>query len=125
MKGGNTTSSRSILGLDKPRQIFWEKRLSGLQPSYEEDDEMARENEDEEEDEEMGEAGESGRRQQQQPWPAFKMPSHFKPVGPGVETDILLASISTSIHLGSATIRGQTAAKVRPPQIIDCRTNHL
>lgn len=114
MKGGNTTSSRSILGLDKPRQIFWEKRLSGLQPSYEEDDEMARrENEDEEE---MGE-GESGRRQQQQPWPAFKMPSHFKPVGPGVETDILLASISTSIHLGSATIRGQTAAKMNVEDI--------
>lgn len=117
MKGGNTTSSRSILGLDKPRQIFWEKRLSGLQPSYE-DDEIARENEEEEDDdEEMGEGESGGRRQQQQSRPAFKMPSHFKPVGPGVETDILLASISTSIHLGSATIRGQTAAKMNVEDI--------
>ena len=34
---GSKPSSRSTLGLDKPRQIFWEKRLSGLQPSYEDD----------------------------------------------------------------------------------------
>jgi len=97
MKGGGG-SSRSILGLDKPRQIFWEKRLSGLQPSYD-DNELL--------DDEDGDICRQ----------TFKMPSHFKPVGPGVDTDILLASISTSIHLGSGNIRGQTVTKMNVEDI--------
>jgi len=116
IKGGGTTpSSRSILGLDKPRQIFWEKRLSGLQPSYEDAQQQQQQQEDEEDDESMDD-GEAARRRHQQR-PAFKLPAHFKPVGPGVDTDILLASISTSIHLGSSTIRGQTAAKMNVEDI--------
>lgn len=111
-----TTSSRSILGLDKPRQIFWEKRLSGLQPSYEEDQQLGEaeaDDDDENMDADDDDSMRQRRLQQQSRPPPFKMPAHFKPVGPGVDTDILLASISTSIHLGSGTIRGQTAAKVR------------
>lgn len=115
---GTTTSSRSILGLDKPRQIFWEKRLSGLQPSYEEDQQLAEADDDDENMDDDGDDSHRQRRQQQQSrTPPFKMPAHFKPVGPGVDTDILLASISTSIHLGSGTIRGQTAAKMNVEDI--------
>jgi len=83
--GSNNKKSSSSSALDKPRQIFWEKRLSGLRPSYPDEEDV---------------------------YQPFKMPPHFKPVGPGVDTDLLLASISTSIHLGSGTIKGQNAAKM-------------
>jgi len=102
---GSKPSSRSTLGLDKPRQIFWEKRLSGLQPSYEDDLTPA---------EEVTDSSDESLLRRHQP---FKMPAHFKPVGPGVDADILLASISTSIHLGSGTIRGQKASKMNVDDI--------
>ena len=39
---------------------------------------------------------------------AFTLPSNMKPVGPGIESDVVLASISTSLHLNTAPeIRGQ------------------
>merc|ERR1719206_384220 len=60
--------------------------------------------------------GEAARRRHQQR-PAFKLPAHFKGLRGGHSRDMLLASISTSIHLGSSTIRGQTAAKMNVEDI--------
>lgn len=67
---------------EKPRQLYWEKRLSGLRPSYPEDD-----------------------------FEAFELPKNFKPVGPGVSGDIVLASITTSLHMSSGAIQGQKNSK--------------
>ena len=69
--GSSSSSSRSTR--TKPRQVFWEKRLSGLRATY---------------------PGE----QEYQP---ITLPDGFKPVGPGVGSDAALTSISTSLHMMS------------------------
>ena len=68
---------------EKPRQLYWEKRLTGLRPSYPEDT-----------------------------FEPFVLPKNFKPVGPGVVADIALASISTSLHMTTGAIIGQRNEKV-------------
>ena len=68
---------------EKPRQLYWEKRLSGLRPSYPHDS-----------------------------FEPFALPKNFKPIGPGVIDDIVLASITTSLHMNSGAIVGQKSAKV-------------
>ena len=68
---------------ERPRQLFWEKRLSGMRPSYPDE--------------------------QYEP---VSLPTNLRPVGPGIEDDVVLASISTSLHLSNGTISGQTNAKV-------------
>ena len=68
---------------EKPRQLFWEKRLSGLRASYPDEE-----------------------------YQPFLLPSHFKPMGPGVKNDVLLASISTNIHMNNGPIQGQSGGKV-------------
>ena len=55
----------------------------------------------------------------------FQLPSQFKPVGPGVESDVLLASISTTIHLGSGTIRGQSSSKVSKKKPFKLKYSHI
>ncbi len=84
------TDSNSSKFLDKPRQLFWEKRLSGIRASYP--------------DEEDG-------------LESFRLPSVLKPVGPpGVDEKgsgevMVLASISTSLHLsGGSGAAGSGAA---------------
>lgn len=72
----NTTS-------EKPKQLYWEKRLSGLKPSYPENT-----------------------------FEPFELPKNFKPVGPGIVDDIALASITTSLHMNSGAITGQKSSKV-------------
>ena len=68
---------------EKPRQLFWEKRLSGLRASYPDEE-----------------------------YQPFLLPGHFKPMGPGVKNDVLLASISTNIHMNNGPIHGQSGGKV-------------
>jgi len=67
---------------EKPRQLFWEKRLSGIRASYPDE--------------------------QYEP---ISLPNNLRPVGPGVEDDVVLASISTSLHLSSGAISGQSNVK--------------
>jgi len=74
----NTTS-------EKPKQLYWEKRLSGLRPSYPNVDVEP-----------------------------FELPKNFKPIGPGVVDDIALASIATSLHINSGAIVGQNMSKFKP-----------
>ena len=69
--------------IEKPRQLFWEKRLSGIRASYPDE--------------------------QYEP---VSLPNSLKPVGPGVEDDVVLASISTSLHLSNGAISGQSNIKV-------------
>ena len=76
-KDANATS-------EKPKQLYWEKRLSGLRPSY-----------------------------TQNTFEPFELPKNFKPVGPGVLDDIALASITTSLHMNPGAITGQAIGKVR------------
>ena len=68
---------------EKPRQLYWEKRLSGLRPSY-----------------------------PKESFEPFELPQNFKPIGPGIVDDIALASITTSLHMNSGAITGQKTTKV-------------
>lgn len=77
-KDANATS-------EKPKQLYWEKRLSGLRPSY-----------------------------TQNTFEPFELPKNFKPVGPGVLDDIALASITTSLHMNPGAITGQAIGKTKP-----------
>jgi len=77
-KDANVTS-------EKPRQLYWEKRLSGLKPSY-----------------------------PKNTFEPFELPKNFKPIGPGVMDDIALASITTSLHMNSGAIVGQRNNKFKP-----------
>lgn len=70
---------------EKPRQLYWEKRLTGLSPSYTDET-----------------------------FEPFELPKNFKPIGPGVLDDIALASITTSLHMNSGAIVGQKNAKYKP-----------
>ena len=90
--------------LDKPRQLFWEKRLSGLRASYPDEGEEDEEEEGEEKDAKgQQRSHHRGRRE------PFKLPSLLKPVGPpGIDEEgsgevMVLASISTSLHLGGGS----------------------
>lgn len=67
---------------EKPRQLFWEKRLAGLRPSYPDDE-----------------------------FQAFALPEIFKPLGPGIECESALASISTALHMSNGPIVGQSTKK--------------
>merc|ERR1711997_508857 len=75
---------------EKPRQLFWEKRLSGLRASYPDEE-----------------------------YQPFLLPSHFKPMGPGVKNDVLLASISTNLHMNSGPIHGQSGGKGKLAEVND------
>jgi len=70
---------------EKPRQLYWEKRLSGLRPSY-----------------------------PKESFEPFELPKNFKPIGPGIVDDIALASITTSLHMNSGAIVGQKTSKFKP-----------
>jgi methyl-CpG-binding domain protein 2 len=67
---------------EKPRQLFWEKRLASLRPSYPDDE-----------------------------FQPFSLPDIFKPLGPGIECESALASISTALHMSNGPIVGQTTKK--------------
>ena len=85
-ENGNSGAKVKVDGkqtAEKPRQLFWEKRLSGLRASYPDEE-----------------------------YQPFLLPSHFKPMGPGVKNDVLLASISTNIHMNNGPIQGQSGGKV-------------
>ncbi len=69
---------------EKPRQLYWEKRMAGMRPSYPEEE-----------------------------FQPFELPKNFKPIGPGIEDDVALASITTSLHMNTGAICGQKTAKVR------------
>ena len=81
---------------EKPRQLFWEKRLSGLRASYPDEE-----------------------------YQPFLLPSHFKPMGPGVKNDVLLASISTNIHMNNGPIQGQSGGKVNNEIVIFIKSDRI
>jgi len=70
---------------EKPKQLYWEKRLSGLCPSYPKGS-----------------------------FEPFELPKNFKPIGPGVVDDIeALASITTTLHMDTGAVVGQKNSKFR------------
>ncbi|RWS28362.1 Methyl-CpG-binding domain protein 2-like protein [Leptotrombidium deliense] len=68
---------------EKPKQLFWEKRLENLRAI----------NMDEEE------------------YENFKLPKNMKAIGPNVVEDTAVRSVSTALHLYTQPIIGQTALK--------------
>jgi len=90
---GNSGSKVKVDGkqtAEKPRQLFWEKRLSGLRASYPDEE-----------------------------YQPFLLPGHFKPMGPGVKNDVLLASISTNLHMSNGPIHGQSGGKGKLSEVND------
>lgn len=68
---------------DKPKQLFWEKRLEGLRAC----------------DIDGSEFG------------PIELPRGLKAVGPFVNDGTLLQSVATSLHVSSHPVTGQTASK--------------
>ncbi|XP_071565013.1 methyl-CpG-binding domain protein 3 isoform X2 [Temnothorax nylanderi] len=68
---------------DKPKQLFWEKRLEGLRAcdtdGYEFD--------------------------------AMDLPKNLKPVGPYITEETLLQSVATALHVCTQPVTGQTGSK--------------
>merc|ERR1719278_811294 len=69
---------------EKPRQLYWEKRLSGLGPSYPKGS-----------------------------FEPFELPKNFKPVGPEIDDIEALASITTTLHMDFGAVVGQKTSKFR------------
>ena len=74
---------RSDGTLDKPKQLFWEKRLEGIQACGVVGSECAN----------------------------MSIPKLLKPVGPQIKEETMLHSIATALHVSSKSITGQTASK--------------
>ncbi len=91
--------SDAVSWWQKPRQLFWEKHLSGLKPTL--PDEVRESDEDDEQEEEED----------------VPLPEMIRPLGPGVNGNAAVASISASLHLngGNGAIRGQEKAAERNP----------
>ncbi|XP_076039829.1 methyl-CpG-binding domain protein 2 isoform X1 [Oratosquilla oratoria] len=68
---------------DKPKQVFWEKRLQGLQ-AYDIEAEALR---------------------------FVELPSALKAIGPSIADDTVLQSLATALHLVNGPIVGQTGPK--------------
>lgn len=74
MKNGNQ---------EKPKQLFWEKRLEGLQACNNKGEEFKK----------------------------ILLPRAIKSVGPNVNEQTVLQSIATALHVSSMPVTGQTAPK--------------
>lgn len=70
---------------EKPKQIFWEKRLEGIKATI------------------IGHEGSESNN--------YSLPKNFYAVGPDVRPETALRSLATSLHLNSGPITGQTAGK--------------
>jgi len=68
---------------EKPKQLFWEKRLERLDASNVELEELEN----------------------------FDLPVNMRPVGPHMSKDTLLRSIATALHIHTQPITGQMSAK--------------
>lgn len=68
---------------DKPKQLFWEKRLQGLQ-ACDRDEEALQ---------------------------SFELPKSMRGVGPDVSQETLLRSIATALHMSAQPITGQTGSR--------------
>ncbi|XP_015782691.1 methyl-CpG-binding domain protein 2-like [Tetranychus urticae] len=68
---------------DKPKQVFWEKRLEGLRATNID----------------------------QEFYESFDLPKSMKPVGPNVGPETALRSVATALHLHIKPITGQTAGR--------------
>ncbi|XP_055691490.1 methyl-CpG-binding domain protein 2 [Lutzomyia longipalpis] len=68
---------------ERPKQLFWEKRLEGLRACDVDGHEFT----------------------------AIEMNKGLKPVGPNVNETTLLQSIATSLHVSSTSVTGQTASR--------------
>ncbi|XP_075219311.1 methyl-CpG-binding domain protein 2 isoform X2 [Lycorma delicatula] len=70
-------------GQEKPKQLFWEKRLEGMRPCDTEGNELH----------------------------AMELPKGLKAVGPHVTEETLLQSVATALHVSNQPITGQTGSK--------------
>ncbi|XP_014222284.2 methyl-CpG-binding domain protein 2 isoform X1 [Trichogramma pretiosum] len=70
---------------DKPKQLFWEKRLEGLRACDSKGYELSR----------------------------MELPKVLKPIGPYVSEETVLQSVATALHVGSGPVTGQTALKAQ------------
>ena len=68
---------------EKPKQLFWEKRLERLEASNVENEELEN----------------------------FELPINMKAVGPHMSKDTLLRSIATALHIHTQPITGQMSSK--------------
>ncbi|XP_041371354.1 methyl-CpG-binding domain protein 2-like isoform X1 [Gigantopelta aegis] len=86
---------------DPPKQLFWEKRLQGLQARDSADD----------------------------PIQAMDLPRNMQPVGPEMTNENVLQSISAALHLSNIPITGQNGSKTsiqkNPGVNIDANQPHI
>uniref|UniRef100_U5EQR4 Putative mbd-like protein n=1 Tax=Corethrella appendiculata TaxID=1370023 RepID=U5EQR4_9DIPT len=68
---------------EKPKQLFWEKRLEGLKACDTDGSEFGN----------------------------MELPKRLRPVGPNVNETTLLQSVSTALHINNHPVTGQTANK--------------
>ena len=77
----NDTNNKTSKSKDKPRQLFWEKRLDGISAKSVDEEELF----------------------------SMNLPENIKSLGvvEDSSTNTLLASISTALHLGNCVVKGQ------------------
>ncbi|XP_066156334.1 methyl-CpG-binding domain protein 2 [Euwallacea fornicatus] len=68
---------------EKPKQLFWEKRLEGLRACDIDGVEFE----------------------------AMQLPKGLKPVGPNVTEETIIQSVATALHVSSSSVTGQTGSK--------------
>ncbi|XP_050308791.1 methyl-CpG-binding domain protein 2 [Anthonomus grandis grandis] len=69
--------------LEKPKQLFWEKRLEGLRACDIDGVEFE----------------------------AMQLPKGLKPVGPNVTEETIIQSVATALHVSASSVTGQTGTK--------------
>jgi len=82
---------------EKPLQLFWTKRLAPLNINKQSSKEEVSEDDDEKEDEDATKVSK------------ITLPSSIKSTGPGITNQMLLASISTHLHISKDPATGQTS----------------
>jgi len=83
MRGSTTKADLKHGPQEKPKQLFWERRLQGLSACDQYDNNVQ----------------------------AFELPRNMKGINPELSQDTLLRSIATSLHMTNAPIVGQINAK--------------
>jgi len=68
---------------DKPKQVFWEKRLEGLKACDSDGEELE----------------------------SLTLPRGVQPVGPHIKADTVLQSVATALHVNGQPITGQTSSR--------------
>lgn len=69
--------------LEKPKQLFWEKRLEGLRACHSDGEDFG----------------------------DIVLPKGLKPLGPNIQEQTVVQSLATALHLLNTPVTGQTATK--------------